>query len=481
MEALSNIAFVTATEPDPVTWDIWMGASIIQVVDVAIAGRLNIERQAHTAVLLTDGKVLLAGGYFGHFAQPTLTAELYDPRTGSFTLTGDMGCPRVKHTATLLPDGTVLVAGGSDDSGPLAALEIYDPTNGTFKVVSSLSAPRSGHTATLLSDGRVLIAGGTSTTNGVDFYDHRTRTVAAGGELLAARSGHLASLLPDGKVLFVGGSGAAPRSSEVFDPQTGLSTATGSLLTDHASLAGVTLLSGKLLVSGGETAELFDPATGQFAPTGPPLGFRHRGRSTLLKDGRVLVSGGNNFQGYMASTELYTPATGQFSASSPMSRARYEHSSTLLQDGRVLLAGGFEGSVLDSSEIAALGVDSDVDGMDDDWELRHDFSPAERTDAVQDADQDGHTNLQEYLAGTDPQDPASAMRIATCQMDASTFRIDFTSALGKLYRVERVSSSQTENWEIVADNVAGTGGIVRVLDTKATGSLNWLYRVKLVL
>jgi hypothetical protein len=135
----------------------------------------------------------------------------------------------------------------------------------------------------------------------------------------------------------------------------------------------------------------------------------------------------------------------------------------------------------DSCEIAALGVDIDLDGMEDGWELQHGFSPAERADAVQDADQDGHTNLQEYLAGTDPRDSNSVMRITTCQMDAATFRIDFTSVPGKLYRVERASDSQPGDWEAVADNVLGTGGIVRVLDTTRTGSTTWLYRVKLVL
>jgi hypothetical protein len=65
-------------------------------------------------------------------------------------------------------------------------------------------------------------------------------------------------------------------------------------------------------------------------------------------------------------------------------------------------------------------------------------------------------------------------------MDASTFRIDFTSVIGKVYRVERASDSQTGNWEVVADEVCGTGGIVRVLDTGVVGSTS-LYRVKLVL
>ncbi len=122
-----------------------------------------------TATLLTNGKVLFAGGVdFGRSS----SAELYDPATGTFTSTGNMAFRRVWHTLTLLPNGMVLTTGGETDScagsggcgfaGTVASAELYDPSAGSFLATGNMAAPRETHTATLLNDGRVLIAGGAS-------------------------------------------------------------------------------------------------------------------------------------------------------------------------------------------------------------------------------------------------------------------------------------------------------------------------------
>jgi hypothetical protein len=108
-------------------------------------GDMTTARLFHTATLLPDGTVLIAGG-------AGVSAELYDPLIGRFTTTGNMHAPRSQHTATLLPNGTVLIAGGD---GTPASAELYDPSTGTFSNTGSMNAPRSGHTATLLSDGHV--------------------------------------------------------------------------------------------------------------------------------------------------------------------------------------------------------------------------------------------------------------------------------------------------------------------------------------
>ena len=95
---------------------------------------MGTRREVHTATLLPDGKVLVAGGRKGLLANGNAdvlaSAELFDAATGSWTPTLGMGGPREFHTATLLPDGTVLVAGGEGDAGTLTTAELYDPGSG---------------------------------------------------------------------------------------------------------------------------------------------------------------------------------------------------------------------------------------------------------------------------------------------------------------------------------------------------------------
>jgi hypothetical protein len=127
---------------------------------------MTMGRVWHTASLLSDGRVLITGGCSDNAGRTFLflaSAEIYDPKTGKFGPTGPMADQRLYHTATLLSDGRVLVAGGGGNyvvGGFLASAELYDPKTGTFAATGSMTDQRTYQQATLLADGRVLVTAG---------------------------------------------------------------------------------------------------------------------------------------------------------------------------------------------------------------------------------------------------------------------------------------------------------------------------------
>jgi WD40 repeat protein len=201
-------------------------------------GVMATGRIYHTATLLPDGKVLVAAGHqdAGTTSHGSATAELYDPITGTWGATGVMVTPHSEHTATLLPDGKVLVAGGASDTGRVSS-ELYDPISGAWRATGALVTPRATHTATLLPEGMVLVAGGgasAQTSDGefellasAELYDPASGTWSATANMVAVRQDQTATLLPDGRVLVAGGLGLGVggsvvlASAEVYDPGSG--------------------------------------------------------------------------------------------------------------------------------------------------------------------------------------------------------------------------------------------------------------------
>jgi WD40 repeat protein len=322
-------------------------------------------RALHTATLLPDGRVLIAGGVKGSVDSVTGTAELYDPATGIFTATGQMTSPRRSHAAAVLPDGRVLIAGGfgpllnppspgctwlPSSCNPLASAELYDPSTGTFTRTGDMIASgisNGGGRAILLPNGKVFIAANLA----AQLYDPTTGTFTAAGPYIDnAPAVYTATLLADGKVLITGCNLATCNAgmTELYDPATDTFSLT-SLMSDWYSVSTATLLaSGQVLFVGhsDETAlpaeaEVYDPKTGTFAPIGNTI-WPHDGyTATLLPGGTVLIAGTRSLGGAGdARAEIYDPVLATFSTTGSMATARYWHTATLLRDGRVLIAGG---------------------------------------------------------------------------------------------------------------------------------------------
>ncbi len=229
----------------------------------ASTGPLIHARRGHTATLLTNGKVLVVGGE--NMAGFATVAEIFDPATGSFSVSGNLNTPRADHTATRLNDGRVLIAGGRGDLGPLTSSEIFDPATGLFIAGPNLSGARSGHTATVLGDGRIFVAGGDIGGTG-EFYDPSTDSFSsAGGSLVIARFMHSAALVVDDRVVIVGGKdvGGNPLTTvEVYDlTNNNTSLARGELNVARVRAHLHVLFDGKVQIIGGAddgSMEIYD-------------------------------------------------------------------------------------------------------------------------------------------------------------------------------------------------------------------------------
>lgn len=276
---------------------------------VSTENEMNLARSGSASVLLKSGRVLILGGYGGNDGSYMNTAEVYEPWSGRFDL-ATMNAARRHPTATLLKSNKVLVAGGYNGSF-LSTAEVYDPGTSTFSYADYMNASREGHAAVLLSNGKVLITGGCSSANdtlpicsnylsSAELYDPETNEFTNTGAMATARAGHTATLLPDGRVLIVGGRNAssALSSAEIFDPSTGSFSAAANLSVARFNHT-ATLANGKVVIAGGysteplRSAEIFEGGTFRLLST-LLSAPRSQHVATTLADGRLLFTGGRN-------------------------------------------------------------------------------------------------------------------------------------------------------------------------------------------
>jgi Kelch motif/Galactose oxidase, central domain len=320
------------------------------------AGALMLEpRSGHSATLLPDGRVLIAGGMRRN-RDFYKSAELFDPATGKFQLTGEMNEGRVGQIAVLLPSGKVLIAGGWVGHGGTSSAELYDPATGKFSVISSMKSRRGRPSATLLQNGDVLIAGGEENDNeslaSAEIFHVKSLSFQTASSMHHARVAHTATLLNDGRVLVVGGyAGSASASAEIYDPKTGSFKETGNLATARCKQTAGRLPDGRVLIAGGSasrgwngnlrSAEIYDTKTGKFTPAASlnDSRFKLPDEAVPLASGKLLVAGGSK------TAEIFDPVGGKFVvAEGQMNDAWHYLTETRLKDGRVLLAGGYANS-----------------------------------------------------------------------------------------------------------------------------------------
>jgi len=238
-------------------------------------GSLSVARRRHTATQLADGRVLVAGGYYAVGDDViTASAEIYDPASGTWRTTGSLNTPRQAHSATLLADGRVLVIGGYY-GGLLASAEIYDPVSETWSnAPAPLSCHGAHHTSTSLLDGRALLVGGWcgDFRDEAEIFDPISETWTATAHLPEVREAHSATLLFDGRVLVVGGDDGAPSrytSALIYDPADDTWTVADSLNIGRRSHTTTLLSNGSVIAVAGmdDAADYLNSAEVYTLPT----------------------------------------------------------------------------------------------------------------------------------------------------------------------------------------------------------------------
>ena len=256
------------------------------------------------------GMVLVAGGQncCGSF----VNADLCNPVAGTCAATTFMKGARATHVAVLLANGKVLVAGGTTFG------EVFDPaaTPTTWTPTAANITARNWASAALLASGKVLMTGGAGL-NTTEIYDPATNAWTAGPNMTTARLWHTMTLLGNGKVLLTGGEasfgGAALSSTELYDPVANTFTAGPTMGATREEHTATLLGSGKVLITGGNTSaqsDLYDPVSNTILATATMTTLRSSHSATLLQNGEVLAASGTAGGAFLSSSEVYSDGPG---------------------------------------------------------------------------------------------------------------------------------------------------------------------------
>ena len=249
-------------------------------------------RRGHFTLSLPDGKVAVVGGVgqtlggLGILANISavgalLSTEIYDPKTNRWSLASDMLEGHSGGLAVLLKDGRVLVAGGYNQGEALASSEVFDPNLGEWMRTASMARKTFANTATVLSDGSVLFTGGFGMsrskggiTPGSEVFDPKSNEWRRAPDTVHGRMGHTSTLLPDGRVITIGGATAEGpvNSGEYMEPETWMWSEITPMSVKRSQHTATLLADGRILVAGGAiqtTVEVYDPETDEWTSSDP--------------------------------------------------------------------------------------------------------------------------------------------------------------------------------------------------------------------
>lgn len=255
-------------------------------------GSMRSMRRGHHTLPLPDGRVVAVGGVgqtlggLGILANISsvgalATTEIYDPSTNKWSKSSDMREGHSGGLAVLLNDGRVLIAGGYNQGEALASSEIFDADTGEWTRTKTMARKTFANTAIVLTDGKVMFTGGFGMsiakggiTPGSELFDPTTNEWSRASDTVYGRMGHTITELADGRLVTIGGSTAQGpgTSTEYLDPDTGEWSEIASMSVKRSDHTATLLRDGRIMVAGGSihpTVELYDPSTDEWTSSDP--------------------------------------------------------------------------------------------------------------------------------------------------------------------------------------------------------------------